>query len=87
MKPENRSGISVAWQPPRRSGRSPLWFIVEWVSTAQYGQKEQYFWKKVPRQETHTYIRGEILRESFRCLVWFIRILYSQNILERQSFM
>ncbi|XP_010559840.1 PREDICTED: interleukin-23 receptor [Haliaeetus leucocephalus] len=66
VKPENRSGISVAWQPPRRSGRSPLWFIVEWVSTAQYGQKEQYFWKKVPCQETHTYIQvfGEWDREE-----------------------
>ncbi|XP_029889759.1 interleukin-23 receptor isoform X2 [Aquila chrysaetos chrysaetos] len=59
VKPENRSGISVAWQPPRRSGRSPLWFIVEWVSTAQYSQEGQYFWKKVPRQETHTYIQEE----------------------------
>ncbi|XP_050757355.1 interleukin-23 receptor [Gymnogyps californianus] len=59
VKPENRSRVSVAWQPPRRSGGSPLWFIVEWVSTARYSQEEQYFWKKVPYQETRTYIREE----------------------------
>ncbi|XP_054689606.1 interleukin-23 receptor isoform X1 [Grus americana] len=57
VKPENRSRVSVAWQPPPRSGRSPLWFIVEWVSTSQYSQEERYFWKKVPHQETHTYIQ------------------------------
>ncbi|XP_072723730.1 interleukin-23 receptor isoform X2 [Ciconia boyciana] len=59
VKPENRSGFSVAWQPPARSRRSPLWFIVEWLSTAQYGQEERYFWKKVPCQETCTYIQEE----------------------------
>ncbi|XP_075567643.1 interleukin-23 receptor [Pelecanus crispus] len=59
VKPENQSGVLVAWQPPRHSRRSPLWFIVEWVSTAQYSQEEQYFWKKVAYQETHTYIQEE----------------------------
>ncbi|XP_074008698.1 interleukin-23 receptor [Numenius arquata] len=56
VKPENRSRVSVAWKPPHHRGRSLLWFIVEWVSTTQYSQEEQYFWKKVPYQETHTYI-------------------------------
>ncbi|KAM6128958.1 interleukin-23 receptor [Phoenicopterus ruber ruber] len=59
VKPENGSRVSVAWQPPRRGGSSPLWFIVEWVSTAPYGQEEQYFWRKVPCEETHVYIQGE----------------------------
>ncbi|KAM6327205.1 interleukin-23 receptor [Podargus strigoides] len=59
VKPENGSRVWVAWQPPRRGGRTPLWFIVEWVSTSQYSQEEQYFWKKVPYQETHTYIQEE----------------------------
>ncbi|XP_063200110.1 interleukin-23 receptor [Chroicocephalus ridibundus] len=56
VKSENGSRVSVAWQRPRRSRRSPLWFIVEWVSTAQ---EDQYFWKKVPYEETHTYIPEE----------------------------
>ncbi|KAM6263521.1 interleukin-23 receptor isoform 2-T2 [Spheniscus humboldti] len=59
VKPENQSRVSVAWQSPHRSGRSPLWFIVEWVSTTHYSQEEQYFWKKVPYHETHTYIQEE----------------------------
>ncbi|KAM6343070.1 interleukin-23 receptor [Alca torda] len=59
VKPENRSRVSVAWQPPSRSGRPPLWFIVEWVSSGQYSQEERYFWKKVPCEETHTYIPEE----------------------------
>ncbi|XP_076196092.1 interleukin-23 receptor isoform X3 [Aptenodytes patagonicus] len=59
VKPENQSRVSVAWQPPHRSRRSPLWFIVEWVSTTHYSQEEQYFWKKVPYHETHTYIQVE----------------------------
>ncbi|KAM6398330.1 interleukin-23 receptor [Pluvialis apricaria] len=59
VKPKNQSGISVAWQLPRHSRRTPLWFIVEWVFTSQYSQEEQYFWKKVPSQETHTYIQEE----------------------------
>ncbi|XP_069718059.1 interleukin-23 receptor isoform X2 [Phaenicophaeus curvirostris] len=59
VKPENQSRVSVTWQLPPQSGRSPLWFIVEWAFTAPYSQKEQYFWKKVPFQETHTYIQEE----------------------------
>ncbi|KAK2543223.1 Il23r [Columba livia] len=61
VKPQNRSGVLVTWQPPRRSRRSPLWFIVEWVSTFQYNHEEQYFWKKVSSQETHTDITEEEL--------------------------
>ncbi|XP_064003542.1 interleukin-23 receptor [Pogoniulus pusillus] len=57
VKPENQSRTLVTWQQPQHSRRSPLWFIVEWVSTTQYSQEEQYFWKKVPHQETHTYIQ------------------------------
>ena len=74
VKAENQSRVSVAWQPPRRSGRSPLWFIVEWVSTAQYGQEERYSWKRVPHQETHTYIQGEVFWEPWCYLVQFIGI-------------
>ncbi|KAJ7424874.1 interleukin 23 receptor [Willisornis vidua] len=59
VKPENQSRVLVHWQPPQHSQRAPLWFIVEWVSTSQYRQEEQYFWKKVPSQETHTYIQEE----------------------------
>ncbi|XP_065529152.1 interleukin-23 receptor isoform X5 [Lathamus discolor] len=59
VKPENQSKVSVAWQPPSHSRSSPLWFIVEWVSTTPYSPKEQYFWKKVPYQETHTDIQAE----------------------------
>lgn len=75
VKPQNWSGVLVTWQPPRRSRRSPLWFIVEWVSTSQYNHEEQYFWKKVSSQETHTDITGETVQESFCYLVQFIRIL------------
>ncbi|KAM9280308.1 interleukin-23 receptor [Cariama cristata] len=64
VKPESRSRVSVAWQPPRGSGGSPLWFVVEWVSTPPYRREEQYFWKKVPYQETHTYIQGEAVAEG-----------------------
>ncbi|XP_074762107.1 interleukin-23 receptor isoform X2 [Athene noctua] len=59
VKAESHSRVSVAWQPPQSSRRSPLWFIVEWVCTAQYSQEEQYFWKKVPHQETQMYIQEE----------------------------
>ncbi|XP_056212617.1 interleukin-23 receptor isoform X1 [Falco biarmicus] len=59
VKPDNLSRVLVAWQPSPRSSRSPLWFIVEGVSTTWYGWEEQYFWKKVPHQETHTYIRAK----------------------------
>lgn len=75
VKPENQSKVSVAWQPPSHSRRSPLWFIVEWVSTTPYSPKEQYFWKKVPYQATHTDIQGEIFQESCCCLVQFIGVL------------
>ncbi|XP_065698737.2 interleukin-23 receptor [Patagioenas fasciata] len=61
VKPQNWSGVLVTWQPPRHSRRSPLWFIVEWVSTSQYNHEEQYFWKKVSSQETHTDITEEEL--------------------------
>ncbi|XP_027549993.1 interleukin-23 receptor [Neopelma chrysocephalum] len=59
VKPENQSRVLVHWQPPQHSKSPPLWFIVEWVSTSQYHQEEHYFWKKVPSQETHTYIQEE----------------------------
>ncbi|KAM6079794.1 interleukin-23 receptor isoform 2-T2 [Theristicus caerulescens] len=59
VRPENGSRVLVAWQRPYHNGRSPLWFIVEWVSNTQYRQEEQYFWKKVPYQETHMYIQEE----------------------------
>ncbi|XP_033919401.1 interleukin-23 receptor [Melopsittacus undulatus] len=59
VKTENQSKVSVAWQPPSHSRRSPLWFIVEWVSTTPYSPMEQYFWKKVPYQATHTDIQAE----------------------------
>ncbi|XP_051481465.1 interleukin-23 receptor isoform X2 [Apus apus] len=57
VKAENGSRVRVSWQPPPHPGRSPLWFIVEWVSSTQHSWEEQYFWKKVPYQETHTYIQ------------------------------
>ncbi|XP_072199634.1 interleukin-23 receptor [Excalfactoria chinensis] len=56
---ENQSTISVAWQPPRHSRTPPLWFIVEWVCTAPYSREEEFFWKKVPSQDTHTYIQED----------------------------
>ncbi|KAM6305319.1 interleukin-23 receptor [Aegotheles albertisi] len=59
VKAENGSRVRVSWQPPRRGGRSPLWFIVEWVSSTQHGQEERYFWKRVPYQETHMDIQEE----------------------------
>ncbi|XP_050163395.1 interleukin-23 receptor [Myiozetetes cayanensis] len=59
VKPENQSRVLVHWQPPQHSKSPPVWFIVEWVSTSQYRQEEHYFWKKVPSQETHTYIQEE----------------------------
>lgn len=62
---ENQSTISVAWQLPRHNGTPPLWFIVEWVCTAPYRHEEEFFWKKVPGQDSHTYIQGKISRESF----------------------
>ncbi|XP_053929380.1 interleukin-23 receptor isoform X2 [Cuculus canorus] len=64
VKPENQSRISVTWQLPHQSGRSPLWFIVEWVFTTPYNQEEQYFWKKVPFPETHTSIQEEAVSGS-----------------------
>lgn len=56
---ENQSTISVAWQPPRHNGTPPLWFIVEWVCTAPYSHEEEFFWKKVPGQDSHTYIQED----------------------------
>ncbi|XP_031973523.1 interleukin-23 receptor isoform X3 [Corvus moneduloides] len=59
VKPENQSRVLVQWQPPQHSQRPLLWFILEWVSSSQQHQEEQYFWEKVPHQETHTYIQAE----------------------------
>lgn len=74
VRPKNQSRVLVAWQHPQHS-RTPLrWFIVEWVSTAHYGQEEQYFWKKVPYQETQTYLPGKRFQECFCYLVQFLRI-------------
>uniref|UniRef100_A0A8V0ZZR8 Interleukin 23 receptor n=1 Tax=Gallus gallus TaxID=9031 RepID=A0A8V0ZZR8_CHICK len=56
---ENQSTISVAWQLPRHNGTPPLWFIVEWVCTAPYSHEEEFFWKKVPGQDSHTYIQED----------------------------
>ncbi|XP_052522821.1 interleukin-23 receptor isoform X1 [Tympanuchus pallidicinctus] len=56
---KNQSTILVAWQPPRHSRTPPLWFIVEWLCTAPYSHEEEFFWKKVPGQDTHTYIRED----------------------------
>ncbi|XP_021260633.1 interleukin-23 receptor isoform X2 [Numida meleagris] len=61
---ENQSTISVAWQPPHHSGTPPLWFIVEWVCTAPYSHEEEFFWEKVPRQDTHTYIQEDAAARS-----------------------
>lgn len=72
---KNQSTILVAWQPPRHSRTPPLWFIVEWVCTAPYSHEEEFFWKKVPGQDTHTYIQGKISKSSFCCWVQIVKVL------------
>uniref|UniRef100_A0A8B9CKF9 Fibronectin type-III domain-containing protein n=1 Tax=Anser brachyrhynchus TaxID=132585 RepID=A0A8B9CKF9_9AVES len=64
VRRQNQSSISVAWQPPRGSRSPPLWFIVEWVSTAPYSKEERFFWKKVPCQDTLTYIQEDAAAAS-----------------------
>lgn len=59
MQRQNQSNVSVSWQPPSSSRSPPLWFIVEWVCTAPYSKEERFFWKKVPYQDTLTYIQGK----------------------------
>ncbi|XP_068547277.1 interleukin-23 receptor isoform X1 [Anas acuta] len=56
---QNQSNVSVSWQPPSSSRSPPLWFIVEWVCTAPYSKEERFFWKKVPYQDTLTYIQED----------------------------
>ncbi|XP_035420286.1 interleukin-23 receptor [Cygnus atratus] len=64
VRRQNQSSVSVAWQPPRSSRSPPLWFIVEWVSTAPYSKEERFFWKKVPYQDTLTYIQEDTAAAS-----------------------
>ncbi|KAM9186531.1 interleukin-23 receptor [Mergus octosetaceus] len=59
VRRQNQSSVSVAWQPPSGSRSPLLWFIVEWVSTAPYSKEERFFWKKVPYQDTLTYIQED----------------------------
>ncbi|XP_053841686.1 interleukin-23 receptor [Vidua macroura] len=58
VKAEQQSRFLVQWRPPRQSRSPLLWFILEWGSSSQHGQQEQYSWERVPHQETHTYIQG-----------------------------
>ncbi|XP_014746563.1 PREDICTED: interleukin-23 receptor [Sturnus vulgaris] len=64
VKPENQSRVLVQWKPPQPSQSPLLWFILEWVASSQHGQGEQFFWEKIPQQETHTYIQGAAPRVS-----------------------
>nr|XP_048718330.1 interleukin-23 receptor [Caretta caretta] len=57
---DDNRGISVKWELPKYIGRSVLWFIVEWISAAQHNQQQDFLWKKVPSQDTFTYIAGDI---------------------------
>ncbi|XP_043346840.1 interleukin-23 receptor isoform X1 [Dermochelys coriacea] len=57
---DDNRGISVKWELPKNIGRSVLWFIVEWISAAQHNQQHDFLWKKIPSQDTFTYIEGNI---------------------------
>ncbi|XP_041254244.1 interleukin-23 receptor [Onychostruthus taczanowskii] len=58
VKPEQQSRVLVQWQPPQPSQSPPLWFILEWLSSPQHGQREQFCWERIPHRETHTYIQA-----------------------------
>nr|XP_009687598.1 PREDICTED: interleukin-23 receptor [Struthio camelus australis] len=56
---QERSRVAVTWQHPRRSAKPLLWFILECLSAARYSQEYQFFWQKVPKQDTLAYIQEE----------------------------
>ncbi|XP_063262946.1 interleukin-23 receptor isoform X2 [Prinia subflava] len=57
VKAENQSRVLVRWRRPQHP-QSPLWFILEWVSSPPHGQEEQFSWERLPHHQTHTYIQG-----------------------------
>ncbi|XP_059709536.1 interleukin-23 receptor isoform X2 [Haemorhous mexicanus] len=58
VQPEQQSRVLVQWQRPQPSQSPLLWFILEWLSSPQHGQQEQYGWERIPHHQTHTYIPG-----------------------------
>ncbi|XP_038000149.1 uncharacterized protein LOC119703822 isoform X2 [Motacilla alba alba] len=56
VEAEQQGRVLVRWQPPRARQSPLLWFILEWVSSSQHGQQEQYGWDRVPQHQTDTYI-------------------------------
>ncbi|XP_038000151.1 interleukin-12 receptor subunit beta-2-like isoform X4 [Motacilla alba alba] len=58
VEAEQQGRVLVRWQPPRARQSPLLWFILEWVSSSQHGQQEQYGWDRVPQHQTDTYIPG-----------------------------
>ncbi|XP_067156611.1 interleukin-23 receptor [Apteryx mantelli] len=59
VRREDRSRVAVTWQRPRRGTKTLQWFILECLSAAPYSQEHQFFWKKVPKQDTLAYIQEE----------------------------
>ncbi|XP_030062538.1 interleukin-23 receptor [Microcaecilia unicolor] len=49
-----QNGILITWESLETS---VLWFIVEWISIACDNQQEHFSWKKVPKNQTSTYIQ------------------------------
>ncbi|XP_039567790.1 interleukin-23 receptor isoform X2 [Passer montanus] len=66
VKAEQQSRLLVQWQPPAASPSPLLWFILEWVSSPQHGQQEQFCWERIPHGETHAYIQGPAALPSVR---------------------
>ncbi|XP_025954307.2 interleukin-23 receptor isoform X2 [Dromaius novaehollandiae] len=59
VRREDGSRVAVTWRRPRRSAKPLLWFVLESLSAAPYGQEHRFFWKKVPKQDTLAYIQEE----------------------------
>ncbi|XP_062437539.1 interleukin-23 receptor [Rhea pennata] len=59
VRREDQSQVAVTWQRPRHSAKPLLWFILECLSAARYSQEHQFFWKKVPKEDTLAYIQEE----------------------------
>ncbi|KAJ6662612.1 hypothetical protein lerEdw1_011749 [Lerista edwardsae] len=58
---DEQNGISVMWEPPESIGKLVLWYIVEWTSGDwHHHYQHDTVWKKVPIQNTTTYIQGDI---------------------------
>ncbi|XP_063155929.1 interleukin-23 receptor [Candoia aspera] len=61
---DKQNGISITWEPPITTGKTLLWYIVEWISADFSHFHHSIAWKKVPFQNASTSIEESIRMEN-----------------------